>query len=48
VITLYRGAEIRLLYEQDILLQEPRMRERGLTSLFERVYSLAWKEQDDS
>jgi thiopurine S-methyltransferase len=49
VIALYRGVEIRLLHEQDILLQESRMRNKGVTSLFERVYSLVWtEEQDDS
>jgi thiopurine S-methyltransferase len=47
VAALYRGAEIRLLHERDILAQEPRFRNQGVTNLFERVYALAWAGSED-
>jgi thiopurine S-methyltransferase len=42
IADLYSGAEIRLLHETDILSQEPRFRNKGASSLFERVYILSW------
>lgn len=44
---LFQGVEMRLLQEQDILSQEPKLRDRGVNNLVERVYALAWSAQDD-
>jgi thiopurine S-methyltransferase len=42
VRTLYRADSIRLLHTADILDQEPRFRDRGVTRLQEKVYALAY------
>lgn len=42
VRTLYRDDSIRLLQTADILAQEPRFRDRGVTRLQEKVYALAY------
>lgn len=42
VRVLYRDASIRLLQTADILAQEPRFRDRGVTRLQEKVYALAY------
>jgi thiopurine S-methyltransferase len=42
VRALYHADSIRLLHSADILDQEPRFRERGVTRLQEKVYALAY------
>lgn len=42
VHTLYQADDLRLLHTADILDQEPRFRERGVTRLQEKVYALAY------
>jgi thiopurine S-methyltransferase len=44
---LYRGhAEIRLLAQLDVLRQNPRFVERGVSRLQENIFLLAWREPD--
>jgi thiopurine S-methyltransferase len=47
LVALFRDAEIRMLHEQDVLAQEPKLRNRGITSLLERVYAVVLPAHDD-
>jgi thiopurine S-methyltransferase len=47
IAELYRGADIHLLHETDILSQEPRFRNKGVSRLSERVYILTWTAEGD-
>jgi thiopurine S-methyltransferase len=47
LVYLFPNAEIRMLHEQDVLAQEPKLRNRGVSSLLERVYAVAWPAHDD-